>query len=289
MNVPKVSVVIAAYNRPDYLKAALDSALKQTYENTEIIVVDDCSETDLAGVVEACPSKVRYARQSGNGGPSPTRNRGVALASGEYVAFLDDDDQWLPNKLERQVAAMDEHVACLCGFTFLERDQPHVHAITQVTGDFLRRGNIFCGASGFMGRKDVLLACPFDDRLSSGEEWDVYVRLSQRGAIAYVPEPLFLYRLGNHQSITTKARSMRISDISVRLEHIHKNREWLGETRYKILLARKVLEYIASKANKIGFLFYSLRVAGFFATVNVLCKKALRFDDKLGPKDSPRR
>lgn len=281
MSGPKVSVVIAAYNRPDYLQAALNSVLNQTYENFEIIVVDDGSETDLSGIVESCSVDVRYVRQSENGGPSRARNRGVALADGAYVAFLDDDDEWLPSKLERQVAAMDGHVACLAGFTFLERGENQVHAINQVTGDFLRRGNIFCGASGFMGRKDALLACPFDNRLSSGEEWDVYVRLSQRGAIAYVPEPLFRYRLGSHESITTKARTMWISDIGVRLEHIHKNREWLGETRYKILLARKILEYIGSKNNKIGFIFYCIGASGISATVNVLWKKLIRTQDTL--------
>lgn len=281
MSGPKVSVVIAAYNRPDYLEAALNSAVNQTYGNTEIIVVDDGSEIDLAGVVASCPGPVRYVRQGENGGPSRARNRGVGLAAGAYVAFLDDDDQWLPDKLHRQVAAMDGHVACLCGFTFLERGQNQVHAINQVTGDFLRRGNIFCGASGFMGRKDALLACPFDDRLSSGEEWDVYVRLSQRGAIAYVPKPLFLYRLGSHDSITTKARTMRISDIGVRVEHIHKNRAWLGETQYKILLARKILEYIGSKNNKIGFVLQCVRASGLLMTAKVLCKKMLRSQDKL--------
>ncbi len=278
---PKVSVVITAYNRPDYLEAALDSVLQQSYANHEIIVVDDASEADLMGVVEACVGDVRYVRQSENGGPSRARNRGVALASGAYVAFLDDDDQWLPRKLEAQVAAMDGHAACLCGFTFLERGHDQVHGITEVTGNHLRRGNIFCGASGFMGRTDALLACPFDDDLSSGEEWDVYVRLSQRGPLAYVPEPLFLYRLGSHESITTKARTMTLADIGVRVEHIHKNKAWLGEAPYKILLARKILEYIGSKDNKVGFLAYAIRAAGIFSTLSVLFEKVVRSQEKL--------
>ncbi len=280
MNEPKVSVVITAYNRPDYLQAALNSVLEQTYENIEIIVVDDASETDLAGVVQSCLGEVRYIRQDENGGPSRARNRGVVLAEGAYVAFLDDDDEWLPGKLERQVAAMEGHLACLCGFTFLERGAKQVHDIKQVSEDSLRLGNIFCGASGFLGRRHALLACPFDENLSSGEEWDVYVRLSRQGAIAYVPDPLFRYRLGSHESITTKARTMRTSDIGVRLEHIHKNRKWLGERQYTILLARKILEYIGSKKTKIDFLFYSVRNAGFPATLKVLFKKVLRSQEK---------
>ena len=281
MKEPKVSVVIAAHNRPDHLEAALNSALSQTYRNTEIIVVDDASEIDLAGVVESCPGDVRYVRQDTNGGPSRARNRGVELAEGVYVAFLDDDDKWLPGKLERQVAAMEGQMACLCGFTLLERGANQVHNIKRISEDSLRLGNIFCGASGFVARKDALLACPFDENLSSGEEWDVYVRLSQHGEIAYVPEPLFLYRLGSHESITTKARTMRISDIGVRVEHIHKNREWLGERQYKILLARKILEYIATKPKKLGFLAYSIRHAGVHATFTVLLKKTLRSTDTL--------
>ena len=281
MSGPRVSVVITAYNRPDYLQAALNSVLKQTYENYEIIVVDDCSRTDLSRVIKSFPRDVHFVRQSENGGPSRARNRGVALAGGEYVAFLDDDDEWLPSKLEAQVAAMDGHEACLCGFRFLERGRTQVHAIDAVTGDFLRRGNIFCGSSGFMARRDALVECPFDEDLSSGEEWDVYVRLSQRGSIAYVPEPLFLYRLGSHESITTRARTMTIADIGVRVEHIHKNRDWLGDRNYRILLARKILEYIGSKPNKSGFLAYSIRHAGPRATLDVLWKKALRSRDTL--------
>ncbi len=281
MSEPKVSVVITAYNRPGSLEAALNSALGQTYGNYEIIVVDDCSETDMSGAIKSLPGGIRYVRQSKNAGPSAARNRGVALASGDYVAFLDDDDQWLPNKLERQVAAMDGHEACLCGFTFLERDGNQVHPINVVTGDFLRRGNIFCGASGLMARRDALVACPFDGDLSSGEEWDVYVRISQRGSIAYVPEPLFLYRLGAHESITTQARTMTVPDIGGRLAHIRKNRDWLGETRYRILLARKILEYIGAKPNKFQFLVYAIRHAGLGATMHVLWKKALRSQDPL--------
>jgi glycosyltransferase involved in cell wall biosynthesis len=239
----------------------------------------------LSGVIEPPPGGIRYVRQSENAGPSAARNRGVALANGDYVAFLDDDDQWLPNKLDLQVAAMDGHEACLCGFTFLERDRNQVHPIATVTADLLRRGNIFCGASGFMARRDALVACPFDGDLSSGEEWDVYVRLSQRGSIAYVPEPLFLYRLGAHESITTQARTMTIPDIGVRVAHIHKNREWLGEAQYRILLARKILEYIGSKPNKFRFLICAIRHAGLPATVNVLWKKALRSPNTLATKD----
>jgi glycosyltransferase involved in cell wall biosynthesis len=285
MSQPTVSVVITAYNRPDYLQAALNSALGQTYGNYEIIVVDDCSETDLSGVIEPPPGGIRYVRQSENAGPSAARNRGVALAKGDYVAFLDDDDQWLPNKLDLQVAAMDGHEACLCGFTFLERDRNQVHPIATVTADLLRRGNIFCGASGFMARRDALMACPFDGDLSSGEEWDVYVRISQRGSIAYVPEPLFLYRLGAHQSITTQARAMNIPDIGVRIAHIHKNRAWLGETHYRILLARKILEYIGAKPNKTRFLFYAIRHAGWGATLDALWKKTFQSRDGLVTKE----
>lgn len=281
MNEPKVSVVITAHNRPDYLRAALKTVLDQTYRNTEIIVVDDASQIDLAGVAGSFPHEIRYVRQSENGGPSRARNRGVALAGGDYVAFLDDDDEWLADKLNAQVAAMEGHLACLCGFIFLEHGANQVHNIKHVNEDLLRLGNIFCGASGFMGRKDALLACPFDDNLSSGEDWDVYVRLSQRGSIAYVPEPLFRYRLGSHESITTKARTMQISDIGVRLEHIRKNRIWLGERQYRILLARKILEYIGSKKGKLYYLLYSVREAGFSATLKILFDKVTRSREKL--------
>lgn len=106
---PLVSVIIPTYNRSAYLRQAIASVLAQTYPDFEIVVVDDGSMDDTAAVVaEFADTRIRYERQA-NAGRSAARNRGLALARGEYIAFLDDDDLYLPDKLAVQVAFLDAH------------------------------------------------------------------------------------------------------------------------------------------------------------------------------------
>ena len=107
---PRVSVLIPCYNAGAYLGAALQSVLDQTYQDFEIIVVDDGSTDDSAAVAKAC-SRVRYFHKA-HSGIAATRNLAVQQAKGEFVAFLDADDLWAPEKLEKQVAYLDSHPQC---------------------------------------------------------------------------------------------------------------------------------------------------------------------------------
>jgi glycosyltransferase involved in cell wall biosynthesis len=122
---PLVSVVIPTYNRADVVCRAIDSVLKQTYGNTEIIVVDDGSTDRTHEALCRYGNRIRVKVQE-NSGPSIARNRGAAVARGDMVAFLDSDDYWLPTKLSRQLEAMEkagESVpCCLCNCRVLYKD-----------------------------------------------------------------------------------------------------------------------------------------------------------------------
>ena len=107
-NDPKVSVIITTYNRANLLPRAVNSVLAQTYSDYEIIIVDDESEDNTQEVIRSFDDpRVRSFKMERNGGASAARNLGIGNAHGKYIGFLDDDDEWLPRKLERQVALFD--------------------------------------------------------------------------------------------------------------------------------------------------------------------------------------
>jgi len=101
---PLVSVIIPAYNRAKTLQRAIESVLAQSYQNFEIIIVDDAS-TDLTAetIKDFLTPKTRYFKHKNNKGPGAARNTGIKKSKGKFIAFLDSDDQWLPEKLEKQI------------------------------------------------------------------------------------------------------------------------------------------------------------------------------------------
>ncbi|MGL5079822.1 MAG: glycosyltransferase family 2 protein, partial [Waterburya sp.] len=102
-----ISVIIPTYNRADLIIRAIASVREQVYQNLEIIVVDDASDQDIAQVVQQInDSRIKYIRHQTNLGGSEARNTGIKHSQGKYIAFLDSDDVWLPNKLSSQLAAI---------------------------------------------------------------------------------------------------------------------------------------------------------------------------------------
>lgn len=126
-HTPLVSVIMPAYREERFLKAAVDSVKAQTESSWELLILDDCSPDGtfaLAQSLAAGDSRITALRNEQNMGVAATRNRGIALAKGRYIAFLDGDDQWLPQKLELQLQLMEEqnaHIA-YCAYHIMEAD-----------------------------------------------------------------------------------------------------------------------------------------------------------------------
>ena len=133
---PRVSVVIPVYNSEDYVAEAIEGVLNQTYQDYEVIVVDDGSTDGSAAVVRSFGDAVRYIFQP-NAGVSAATNRGVSLSNGEFIAFLDNDDIWLPEKLERQVAYLDTQPSC----GFVNCDMQYISETGDKLDRFLRGYN----------------------------------------------------------------------------------------------------------------------------------------------------
>ena len=244
MTVPCVSVVITAYNRPDFLKSAIESVLAQTFQDFELIIIDDCSPTELLSVVEPFGAGIRFHRQEQNGQLSHARNTGVRLARGEFIAFLDDDDEWLPTKLERQMEAVKGYDACLCGFKDMETENVTVHPVREVTPEMLLYRNKFGGPSGFLCKRSVLLAELFDVQLPLGSDWDMYIRLARQRPIAYSSEPLFLRRTSDPASMTNKKKTADLRHTLIYAKPLEKHRSWLGEGVFRRNLAGAIMTNI---------------------------------------------
>ena len=199
---PRVSVVIPTYNRAETVARAIRSALSQTLQGLEVIVVDDGSTDDTVDVVARFGAAVRYVKQA-NRGVAAARNRGVEMAWSDYVAFLDSDDEWLPEKLERQMALLEQDPSL--GFVYSEAHvvdgaarrvgiKPETrHAETL---EELLRGNFVPTLTVVARRERVLAAGGFDTTLSGPEDYDLWMRLAARHPFRDIAEPLALY----HQS-----------------------------------------------------------------------------------------
>jgi glycosyltransferase involved in cell wall biosynthesis len=201
--MPHISVVIPTRNRRHLLKLALGSVLRQADVDTEVIVVDDASTDDTAEMVSGLANRrIRFLRQPLCSGVSASRNRGIGEATGEWIAFLDDDDLWAPQKLTQQLEAaeaarrtwvyagdvnVDEGLRVLTGTPPPTPDE--------VMASLPRYNPVPTGASNVMVRADALAeAGPFDPQLRRTEDWDMWIRLARAGPPACVPHPLVAYR-----------------------------------------------------------------------------------------------
>src|SRR5712692_6205416 len=191
-----ISCIVPVFNGERYLAEALESILKQSYRPLEIIVVDDGSTDGTANVVARYGAKVRCLRQP-NSGPAIARNLGLSAATGEFVAFLDADDLWHPEKLERQMArfqARPELDACVAHVQNFwipelreEAERFRDHRISQplpgyVTGTLLARRSIFKAIG------------PFNVALGHGDSADFFLRAAEHGAVMEMLPDVLSYR-----------------------------------------------------------------------------------------------
>lgn len=264
---PLVSAVIVTRNRPTLLLNAILSVKNQSYENTEIIVVDDCSDVDLRRIVLARHPDVTLLRNATNAGPGHSRNRGIDHARGKIVAFLDDDDEWLPDKLEEQVRLLGEADACVCGYRIRETGKARTRDVVSVTGDHLRQGNRFCGASGFAAWRRVFDRIRFDEALWSGEDWDVYVQVLRDFSLKNVSKPLFVYRRARDQSLSNQHYDDSSRAVVSKLACLDKNREFLGEFYFGVRTAGTHLRFIGTRGGRARRILSTMRKAGVLPTL----------------------
>jgi glycosyltransferase involved in cell wall biosynthesis len=230
---PHVSVVIPTHNRNRMLAMTLRSVLWQRDTDLEVIVVDDGSTEDTAGTVRSLDDpRIRVLRHDAPRGVSTARNRGIDEARGAWIAFLDDDDLWAPDKLALQQGAAAEVRA-----TWVYAGAVKIDARERITGGRFpplpsevmnglpRRSLIPGGCSGVIVAREALSQTGgFDQRLVNLADWDLWIRLARTGSPAFVEEPLVGYRLHQGQSsldvdLILKEAKLLESKHHVRLDH----------------------------------------------------------------------
>lgn len=198
----KVSVIIPAYNCSEYISEALDSVFMQTYPDIEIIVVNDGSNDETIDILEAYDDRIKVYSQS-NSGVSTARNVGAELAKGEYLAFLDSDDIWQPDKIEKQISKIEDGYNMSYTNRYNIGDIGDLPTVQTAFCDMpqgmifkeLIMGNMITTSSVIIKRSKFNKLCGFESNLDYCEDWDLWLRCAERFAIGVNLEPLVKYRL----------------------------------------------------------------------------------------------
>lgn len=195
-----VSVIIPTYNRAHLLGRAIKSGLDQTFQDFELIVVDDSSIDETEQLIKSFQDKrIIYVRHEINLGSNPARNTGLRHANGEYIAFLDSDDEWLPEKLKKQLEIFRKgpEKLGLVSTGYIYEQIPNEPFLPQYRGNVLKQiiiANIVGSTSTPLIKKVCFKkAGIFDETMPASQDWDMWIRIAQYYDFDFVPEVLVRY------------------------------------------------------------------------------------------------
>lgn len=241
---PLISVIVPTHNRAELMARAVASVLAQSRQNLELIVVDDASQDGtgayLAALARTDP-RVQVVRNSTPLGGAGARNRGISLSRGKWIAFLDDDDEWMATKLDRQVAVLEgdaNAVACSC--SYIARSASGSSRVVRVpegiTLTQLLARNCLGGASNCLCSRAILQDIGgFDPAFVSGQDLDLWVRLRMRGKVRSCAEPLAIHRAHGGARITSNLRAQYLGARHFYFKYrglmdLRRRRQWLSFT-----------------------------------------------------------
>jgi glycosyltransferase involved in cell wall biosynthesis len=232
--MPLVSVVVTSYNHARYLSQAIESVLAQTLKDIEVVVVDDASRDESPAILQRYADRVKVIQHPTNRGTYASLNEGIGLTEAPYIAILNSDDLWLPEKLEKQVAVMqsDARIGLVhTAFRPIDADgnpiegnplgvRFHPNPQGDLLTDLLTR-NLFI-TSSVLFRRECLERCGwFEERLFGMGDWDMWLRIAEYYRIGYVPEVLTLYRIHGQNTMYQRER-MLADDLWIHEERICK-------------------------------------------------------------------
>lgn len=259
---PLVSVIIPSFNRSHMLPRALESILKQTHANWEALIIDDASMDNTAEVMQQYVSRderIRFYPLQKNGGACIARNVGIENAKGTYITFLDSDDEYLPAKIEQQVALfesspVDNLGIVSCGRQDARDGKVYLKWIPKKRGNIvnalLQKERVGANTSFLMVKKEVLAKFNifFDPEMPAGQDWDFLIRVCQHAHFDFVPEVLVTIHHHSGERVYTGERSLIASE-----KQYQKNKELLlknATIHDKFLMKMVSQNYVYGNAEK---------------------------------------
>ncbi|MFH1744859.1 MAG: glycosyltransferase family 2 protein [bacterium] len=225
--MPKVSVIIPTYNRPDLLPKAVQSVLNQTYQDFEIIVVDDGQEKSAENIIRQFSNKrIRYIKHKERRGGSAARNTGIKNSQGKYIAFLDDDDEWVAEKLEIQTKQFektsDDVGFCFSAVKNIYGDKEQISFVPEGVGDYfemaLKKMKGFLTVTLIIKRNVFGKVGLFDEKFPSHQEPDLMIRVSKNFKGLGINKPLVSINMSDDHERIGSSLARRISGRKMILE-----------------------------------------------------------------------
>ena len=265
-NKPLVSIIMPAYNAENTIVESIGSVLRQTYTNWELIVINDGSKDSTTEVVsEINDKRIRLIEQE-NGCVAKARNNGINNAKGEYIAFLDSDDLWLEEKLERQIRKLVDGKYKMCyakTWCFIDNSNQIYDGFVNVALDFEDKDKIliydFIPILTVLIMKNVLDEVGyFDETLRGVEDWDLWIRVLQKNEAIYLDEFLAKYRVsstglsGNFERHFVEEEKVWIKHMDLYSKDISTYRRWFANKK-QVLIAKQ-------NKNIFNFLKYFLKL-----------------------------
>ena len=235
-NKPIISIIIPCFNDAQYIEQAINSALKQTYPNKEVIVVDDGSNAETKAVLKKLVPKITKLITQQNKGQSTARNVGIKEAKGDYILVLDSDDYFEPTFCEKAMTVFESRKDVKLISSFINKliDGKSIDIFKSHGGDISQflSNNQATGSCMFI-KSEFKRVSGYDESMRNGfEDWEFYIRLLKDGGINYViPEPLFNYRL-RKDSTTSKANKIKYE----LLQYIYLKHQDLYKANYELFI-----------------------------------------------------
>ena len=222
--MPTISVIIPAYNAEQTILETIKSVRQQTFSDFEIIIINDGSTDRTLKLLESIEDNRLKIFSYENGGLSVARNRGIARATGEFVAFLDADDLWTPDKLELQVKALQQYseAGVAYSWTYYMNEQrtsslPSVSIFFEgdVLANLLVNNFIASGSNPLIRRQAIKSVGDFDSACAGCADWDYWMRLSAKWHFVVVPKHQIFYRQSSGSMSSTKVKHMEDDGLQV--------------------------------------------------------------------------